>query len=70
MENECKNPMGVLHSFSIKSILYDKMDFKLFYFLVTRFTQKCTLPPGLMLIMTSQFWKLNISGTNHEFFLK
>ena len=25
--------MGVLHSFSIKNIFYDKMDFKFFHFL-------------------------------------
>ena len=27
---------GVLHSFSIKNIFYDKMDVKLFYFQVMR----------------------------------
>ena len=27
--------MGVLHSFSIKNIFYDKMDLRLFYFRVT-----------------------------------
>ena len=27
-----KYPMGVLHSFSIKNIFYDKMDLRLFYF--------------------------------------
>ena len=27
--------MGVLHSFSIKNIFYDKMNFRLFYFHVT-----------------------------------
>ena len=27
--------MGVLHSFSIKNIFYDKMDLSLFYFRVT-----------------------------------
>ena len=30
-------PMGVLHSFSIKNIFYDKMDFRLFYFRMTIF---------------------------------
>ena len=28
--------MGVLHSFSVKNIFYDKMDFMLFYFRVMR----------------------------------
>ena len=32
---EPKNPVGVLHSFSIKNIFYDKMDLKLFCFHVT-----------------------------------
>ena len=27
-----RHPMGVLHSFSVKSIFYDKIDFRLFYF--------------------------------------
>ena len=27
-----RHPMGVLHSFSIKDIFYDKMDLRLFYF--------------------------------------
>ena len=27
-----RHPMGVLHSFSIKNIFYDKMDLMLFYF--------------------------------------
>ena len=27
-----RHPYSVLHSFSIKNILYDKMDVKLFYF--------------------------------------
>ena len=26
------HPMGVLHSFSIKNIFYDKMNLRLFYF--------------------------------------
>ena len=30
-----RHPMGVLHSFSIKNIFYDKMDLRLFYFYVT-----------------------------------
>ena len=30
-----RHPMGVLHSFSIKNIFYDKMDLRLFYFHVT-----------------------------------
>ena len=30
-----RHPMGVLHSFSIKNIFYDKMDVRLFYFRVT-----------------------------------
>ena len=29
--------MGVLHSFSIKKIFYDKMDFKVFYFRVRKY---------------------------------
>ena len=31
------NPMGVLQSFSIKNIFYDKMDLRIFYFHVTMF---------------------------------
>ena len=27
-----RHPMGVLHSFSIKNIFYDEMDFRLFCF--------------------------------------
>ena len=27
-----RHPVGVLHSFSIKNIFYDKMDLRLFYF--------------------------------------
>ena len=27
-----RHPMGILHSFSIKNILYDKMGLRLFYF--------------------------------------
>ena len=30
------HPMGVLHSFSIRNIFYDKMDVRLFYFHVTK----------------------------------
>ena len=30
-----RHPQGVLDSFSIKNIFYDKMDFRLFYFNVT-----------------------------------
>ena len=30
-----RRPMGVLHSFSIKNIFYDKIDLRLFYFPVT-----------------------------------
>ena len=33
--------MGVLHSFSIKNIFYDKMDFRLFYFHVTIWCLGC-----------------------------
>ena len=33
IENECK----ALHSFSIKNIFYDKIDLRLFYFLVTTY---------------------------------
>ena len=31
-----RHPMGVLHSFSIENIFYDKMDLKLFYFHLTK----------------------------------
>ena len=31
-------PMGILHSFSIKNIFYDKMDLRLFYFHVTKYS--------------------------------
>ena len=30
-----RHPVGVLHSFSIKNIFYDKMDLRFFYFDVT-----------------------------------
>ena len=30
-----RHPEGVLHSFSIKNIFYDKMDLRLFYFHMT-----------------------------------
>ena len=30
-----RHPMGVVHSFSIKNIFYDKIDLRLFYFHVT-----------------------------------
>ena len=30
-----RHPMDALHSFSLKSIFYDKMDLRLFYFDVT-----------------------------------
>ena len=30
-----RHPMGILHSFSLKNIFYDKMDLRLFYFHVT-----------------------------------
>ena len=33
-----RHPMGVLHSFSIKNIFYDKMDLRLFYFYLMTFT--------------------------------
>ena len=33
-----RHPMGVLHSFSIKNIFYDKMDLRLFYFRMTIFS--------------------------------
>ena len=32
MENECKTPIGVLHSFPITNIFYDKMDLMFFLF--------------------------------------
>ena len=34
--------MGVLHSFSIKNIFYDKIDLRLFYFHVTNYDQYFT----------------------------
>ena len=37
-----RHPMGVLQSFSIKNIFYDKMDFRLFYFGVTIYTLQGT----------------------------
>ena len=36
-------PMGVLHSFSIKYIFYDKTDLRLFYFDLTT-----PIPPEIM----------------------
>ena len=34
IENQCKTPpLGVLHSFSIKNIFHDKMDFFFFMFI-------------------------------------
>ena len=63
--------MGVLHSFSIKNIFYDKMDLRLFYIRVTR----CIVPRVLMLIIKSrnfQSWsndfkyeKMNISRMDY-----
>ena len=40
-----RHPMGVLHSFSIKSTFYDKMDFRLFYFDVAkwRYSSVCNI---------------------------
>ena len=35
-----RHPMGVLHSFSIKNIVYDKTDLRLFYFDVAIFKTK------------------------------
>ena len=32
-----RHPMGVLHSFSIKNIFYDKMEVRLFYFHVMKY---------------------------------
>ena len=37
-----RHPMGVLQSFSIKNIFYDKMDLRLFYFGVTIYTLQGT----------------------------
>ena len=34
-----RHPTGVLHSFSLKNIFYDKMDWKHFYFYVTIYFQ-------------------------------
>ena len=34
-----KDPMGVLHSFSIKNIFYNKMDLRFFYFHVTKYSR-------------------------------
>ena len=53
--------MGVLHSFSIKNIFYDKMDLKLFYFHVTihcpfilqnRFKKEKVIPLDLTFLCT------------------
>ena len=33
--------MGVLHSFSIKNIFYDKMDLRVFYFDVANYSRPC-----------------------------
>ena len=35
-----RHPIGVVHSFSIKKILYDKMGLRLFYFRVTKSLHK------------------------------
>ena len=34
-KKNARHPYGVLHSFSIKDIFYDRMDFRFFYFRVT-----------------------------------
>ena len=34
-----RHATGVLHSFSIKNIFYDKMDLKVYYFRVTSYFQ-------------------------------
>ena len=39
---DVRHPVGVLHSFSIKNVFYDKMDLRLFYFHVTM--------PGLLIL--------------------
>ena len=36
-----RHPMGVLHSFSIKNIFYDKSNLRLFYFHVTKYDYLC-----------------------------
>ena len=33
-----RHPMGVLHSFFIKNIFYDKMNVRLFYFHVVKYS--------------------------------
>ena len=38
-----RHPMGVLHSFSIKKIFYDKMDSRLFYFDLAKSAKKSIL---------------------------
>ena len=48
--------MGVLHSFSIKNIFYDKMDLKLFYFDVT------------MCLLATDFILLIINGMIYDLF--
>ena len=44
MENECKTPIGILYSFPITNIFYDKMDLMFFLFscdeLISRNRQK------------------------------
>ena len=34
-----RHPMGILHAFSIKNILHDKIDLRLFCFRVTKYCQ-------------------------------
>ena len=36
IENEYKAPIGILQSFSVKNIFYDKIDFRRFYFHVKK----------------------------------
>ena len=41
-----RHPVGVLYSFSIKNIFYDKTDLKLFYFYATKCYTRWLLKPN------------------------
>ena len=40
---DVRHPMGILHSFYIKNIFYDKMDLRLLYFHVTKYPSQSML---------------------------
>ena len=47
--------MGVLHSFSIKNISYDKMDLRLFHFHVTIYSEPYEIYVHIIYLFLSHF---------------